>query len=221
MAPVSLAAGIVTDKRTAAMLAEAERLFGRPLYYAQGSYRHGMTAASGSTHDGGGAVDVRTVPLGADRKAKMRLVKILRRVGFAAWFREATPGVWGEHIHAIAIGCPDLSSGARWQVEEYRAGRDGLNGRRPDPQADVFSRRNRTWERYTASRPLVTKDVRVWGTPYDRRTRHGKRAMGDRVRVIASRHWRNPRGKRVLWLRLPDGKNGQRWIEAARTDWKG
>ncbi len=217
MPTVALAPGMVTDRRTAHMLAEAERLFGRTLYYAQGSWSHAQ--ASGSTHAGSGAVDVRTVPLGGDHKAKMRLVRALREVGFAAWYREYTPGLWGEHIHAIAIGAPGLSSGAAWQVAEYRAGRDGLTGRRPDPNAAQWDDYGRTWEKYKHANPKVTKatGARVWGTPYVKSTKAGRRKRGERVPVDGHRAWLNRRGKPVTWLRLHNG----RWVKAKRTDWRG
>lgn len=203
---VTLAPGIITDARTADMLTEAARRFGKPLQYAQGSYRHGQTAASGSTHDGGGAVDVRTVPL-ANQAEKMRLVKALRLVGFAAWYRTPIPGVWGEHIHAIAIGCPDLSSGARWQVGEYRAGRDGLTGQQRDPDAQLGVK-PRTWEAYCRRWPLVTRRAPVRDIPGGRRV--GRKRKGTRVHVLEQRAVDG-----VVWLRIKAG-----WIKAKRTSRK-
>lgn len=215
MARTTLAPGIVTDARTAAMLAEVQRRFGQRLYYAQGSYRGGRTAASGSTHDGGGAVDVRTVPLGSDHKAKMRLVKLLRQVGFAAWYREAIPGTWGEHIHAIAIGCDDLSSGARWQVGQFLLGHNGLSNIGPDPQPQ-FGHKHRTWEKYQRRNPRVTRRARMWGTPYDKKTKLGVRKPGSRVMGAEDRLWKNAAGRKKTWLRDRKG----RWVKAARTDWR-
>lgn len=201
---VTLAPGIITDPRTADMLTEAARRFGKPLQYAQGSYRHGQTAASGSTHDGGGAVDVRTVPL-ANHAEKMRLVKALRLVGFAAWYRTPIPGVWGEHIHAIAIACPDLSTGARWQVGEYRAGRDGLQGQHPDPDAELGVK-PRTWEQYKRRWPLLRRRAPLFDRPGGTKVGHRKR--GRRVHVLEERTVDG-----VAWLRIPAG-----WIKAKRTD---
>lgn len=204
MGTVILAPGIITDQRTADMLAEVQRRFGAKLQYAQGSYRHGLTEASGSTHDGGGAVDVRTTVL-ASHADKMRLVAILRIVGFAAWYRTVIPGVWGEHAHAIAIGCPDLSSGARWQVGEYRAGRDGLQGQRPDPDA-ALGIKPRTWEQYQHRWPLLRRRARVFDRPGGVKVGHRKR--GRRVHVLEERTVDG-----VVWLRIPAG-----WIRAKRTD---
>lgn len=200
----TLAPGIVTDARTAAMLEEAARRAGLRLSYSQGSYRP-QTPYSGTTHVGGGTVDVRTVPI-PKRADKMRLLRALRLVGFAAWYREATPGLWGEHIHAVAIACPDLSSSARWQTNEYRAGRDGLTGARPDPQAGLGVK-PRTWEQYQRRWPLITgrTGARVFDVPGGKRV--GRKKRGARVHVLD----RRVRGG-VVWLRIPAG-----WIRAKRT----
>ena len=201
---VTLAPGIVTDPRTADMLAEAARRFGKPLQFAQGSYRP-TTNYSGSTHAGGGAVDVRTVPL-RNHAEKMRLVKALRLVGFAAWYREPIAGLWGEHIHCIAIGCPDLSSGAQWQVGEYRAGRNGLTDRARDPQAGLGVE-PRTWEKYQRQWPLVTKltGAAVFDVPGGHKV--GRKKHGVRVHVLDKRY-----EGRVQWLRLKAG-----WVKAKHT----
>lgn len=201
----SLGNGMVTDRRTKAMLDEAARRSGLRLQYAQGSYRHGMTKASGSTHDGGGVVDVRTVPL-RNRREKMRLVRALRLVGFAAWYREATPGLWGEHIHAVAIACPDLSDSAARQVVQYRNGTNGLNDHGRDPQADLDVA-PRTWEAYQRRWPLITArtGARVFDVPGGKRV--GRRRRGVRVHVLD----RRVRGG-VVWLRIRAG-----WIRARRT----
>lgn len=144
--------GKVTDARTAAMLDAAQKLAGMTFSYSQGSYSGGVSASAG-THAGGGAVDIRTIPMGSTA-AKMRAVRSLRRVGFAAWFRPYRPGVWGEHIHAIALGCPDLSWSAQRQASAYRDGRDGLSGNGPDPQG-YMGIRPVTWEQWKA-RPTVS-----------------------------------------------------------------
>lgn len=118
--------GKVVNKRTADMLNRAEQRLGYPLYILQGSYNSGVSASAG-THDGGGAIDVSVGGVNKDQ-----VVLVLRQVGFAAWYRPTRPGVWNEHIHAIAIGDPEMSSGARNQVQDYYAGRDGLAGNGPD-----------------------------------------------------------------------------------------
>jgi hypothetical protein len=106
------------------MLIRAEKRLGYELTIMQGSYNRGVGASAG-THDGGGAVDL--APYDHARK-----VLVLRQVGFAAWYRPALPGVWPDHVHAIAIGDPDLAPVAARQVTAYYNGRDGLAGNGPD-----------------------------------------------------------------------------------------
>jgi hypothetical protein len=72
-------------------------------------------------------------------------------------------GLWGEHIHAVAIqpggknSVGVLSRGAHRQVLAYYAGRDGLAGNRKDPHASM-NVAPRTWEAYKAWRdkPVVS-----------------------------------------------------------------
>ena len=110
----------------------------------QGSWHPG-NAASAGTHDGGGAVDIGVARLCG--KSRVSAVRALRRVGFAAWYRPADG--WREHIHAIAISDPELSSAAQHQVGDYYEGRNGLRDRGPDGGPKVPKR---TWEEYTQSR---------------------------------------------------------------------
>jgi hypothetical protein len=116
--------GKLVNERTADMLTRAEARLGYELTIIQGSYNTSV-GASGGTHDGGGAVDLSAYDW-------QRKVRVLRDLGFAAWYRPTLPGEWNEHIHAIAIGDPELSSAARYQVSEYYAGRNGLANRGAD-----------------------------------------------------------------------------------------
>jgi GH25 family lysozyme M1 (1,4-beta-N-acetylmuramidase) len=113
------------DWKTRAALEEAERRLGYPLTIVQGSYNAGGVSASAGTHDAGGVVDL----LAWDSNRKVR---VLRAVGFAAWFRPAIRGLWGEHIHAVLIDHGRLADSAARQVTAYRAGRDGLKSNRVD-----------------------------------------------------------------------------------------
>ena len=122
--------GYTFDARTVAMIRWAERRAKFTFTIAQGSYNTGGVAASAGTHDGGGAVDFSVRQL--DDVAKGAMVRALKDAGFAAWHRSARPGVWGEHVHAVAIGCKDLAPLAGRQVEAFDAGRDGLAGNKPD-----------------------------------------------------------------------------------------
>jgi GH25 family lysozyme M1 (1,4-beta-N-acetylmuramidase) len=115
----------VVDWLTRAALEEVERRLDYRLTVVQGSYNNGRVKASGPTHDGGGVVDL----LAWDWRRKVR---VLREVGFAAWYRADLPGSWSAHIHAILIDHPRLDPSAARQVVAYRAGLDGLRGRRVD-----------------------------------------------------------------------------------------
>lgn len=116
--------GVTLNRRTMAMLQQAEDYLGYQLTILQGSYHHGVGASAG-THDGGGAVDL--APAHADDK-----VKALRLVGFAAWHRLPIPGVWSEHVHCIAIKDKQMSFAASKQIQDYYAHLDGLAGHNYD-----------------------------------------------------------------------------------------
>jgi peptidoglycan hydrolase-like protein with peptidoglycan-binding domain len=137
--------GKTVNTRTRAMLQEAQRRAGRALTLSQGSYHPGVGSSAG-THDGGGVVDVSIS--GMTSSTRTNVVRQLREVGFAAWYRTAIPGVWGPHIHAVAISDPDLASQAQAQVGDYYLGRDGLARHGPDTGPTVTKR---TWEAYQRS----------------------------------------------------------------------
>lgn len=92
----------------------------------QGSYSGGSVEASGGTHDGGGAYDLRLRGI-SDAQAVEWCIA-LRERGGCAWPRIPSYG-WGKgrHIHGIDRFEPDLSSAARWQVSEYDAHRNALS----------------------------------------------------------------------------------------------
>lgn len=119
------------DSRTVQMIKYAEKLAGFQFKIAQGSYNIGGVSASAGTHDGGGAVDFSLRLVTPAKRGK--ILRALKDTGFAAWYRPARVGIWNSHIHAIAIGCPDLAPVAKRQVEAYDAHRDGLAGNEPDP----------------------------------------------------------------------------------------
>jgi hypothetical protein len=140
--------GFSMDARTRDMLLEARRICVAPLFITQGSYNKGGVVASAGTHDGGGVLDIRATTLSAAQRKEA--VLDLRRVGFAAWLRTPQQSNWPYHIHAVAIGCPDLSSGAAFQVAEYKRGKNGLASRGADDGPRLYV--NQTWETYTAAR---------------------------------------------------------------------
>lgn len=121
--------GHKTNRRTAQMLKAAERLAGANMPVTQGSYSSSVGASAG-THNGGGALDISVG--GLTRKQINRRIRALRTVGFAAWYRSALAGVWGAHIHAIAMATRDLARLARAQVGDYKRGRNGLANHRAD-----------------------------------------------------------------------------------------
>ncbi|MFC6087444.1 peptidoglycan-binding domain-containing protein [Sphaerisporangium aureirubrum] len=135
--------GFVIDTRTRDMLAEAKRLLGRGLVLLQGSYNPGGDPTSAGTHDGGGVVDISVE--GMNPATRTAVVRVLRRVGFAAWTRSPDQGDWPWHIHAAAISDTDLSSQAQHQIGDYYLGLNGLSGRGPDDGPKVTIR---TWEEY-------------------------------------------------------------------------
>jgi hypothetical protein len=129
--------GVVANRRTIEML-EITELRGlrdlTPLRIPQGSYTSGVSA-SGGTHSGGGALDISVRNMTSTERD--RVVRELRETSFAAWYRPYLANVWPAHIHAIAIGDKEMSAQAAWQVQEYKAGRNGLANQGPDTGPDV------------------------------------------------------------------------------------
>lgn len=129
--------GKPVSQRTVAMLRRAERISGTTMYVVQG---RGNASASAGTHGGGGAIDIRT----KDRPTKTAArVAALRKVGFAAWYRNWSGN---QHIHAVAVSDPGLAKAAHddlCQVYQHWAGGEGLNCGNSTAGKD---RPWRTWE---------------------------------------------------------------------------
>jgi peptidoglycan hydrolase-like protein with peptidoglycan-binding domain len=144
--------GVTLNVRTIRMLKAAGRLVRRgcTLDATKGSYT-GPDGSSAATHAGGGAVDL-SVRTRCGRSVK-RIVRSLRRVGFAAWYRN-WPG--NQHIHAVAISDPDMANeiafpgwfDMREQVVAWAQRKSGLNG----ATTGRMTRRLQTWERFKRSR---------------------------------------------------------------------
>lgn len=117
------------DHTTYLKLRGAEKLSGIKIRLTQGSYNKGVDQ-SANTHDAGGVVDISTNSLNSVQESK--LVRALRLNGLVAWYREPIPKVWGEHIHAVDKGNPNLAPSAARQVKLQEQGYDGLKGSRPD-----------------------------------------------------------------------------------------
>lgn len=127
--------------RTRAMLEAAQARYGGPgdlLRVVQGSYTDAVAGSFG-THAGGGAVDLSirdprqpAVRLFGDVEA---MVAALRQAGFAAWYRGPDAVFAGSvpHIHAIAVGDPELSPAAIDQLIGPAGYFRGFNGLPRDP----------------------------------------------------------------------------------------
>ena len=140
--------GVTLNARTIAMVKAAGRKNGRcRINPSKGSYT-GPDSSSQATHAGGGAIDLVTGP-----RCWGRTVKAMRKVGFAAWYRN-WPG--NRHIHAVAVSDPDIATetafpgwfDAREQVVAFAQRKDGLNG----AVAGRMTRALRTWEQFKRSR---------------------------------------------------------------------
>lgn len=149
--------GVRVNTRTRRMLAAADAAVTWGIRPTQGSYcglaGSGCASASAGTHDGGGAVDISVTDLSTAQR--WETVRELRRVGFAAWLRTPDQGNWPYHIHAIAIGDPDLwqrdgGFGNRDQVADYYTGRNGLAGHGTDNTPSRYRVEFTWWERYSA-----------------------------------------------------------------------
>ncbi|MFN8147921.1 MAG: hypothetical protein U0R76_10695 [Candidatus Nanopelagicales bacterium] len=116
---------VTLSAREWALLVDAYAAVGLPassVVVVQGSWHHG--SASGTTHDGGGAFDLRVWNLPASKVEP--LISALRSRGVCAWKRDKAHGGFDPHIHGIDRFEAGLSRGALYQVREYDQGRDGL-----------------------------------------------------------------------------------------------
>lgn len=121
--------GFTFNNKTVAALKWAEKRAGWALEIAQGSWNKGVGASAG-THDAGGVVDLKVRQY--TPKQRKKVLRALKRAGFAAWYRREVPGLWGPHIHAVLINDPTAAPAAKAQVQSYLQGRDGLAGNNVD-----------------------------------------------------------------------------------------
>jgi hypothetical protein len=141
--------GFQLNRRTAAMVEAAEKIYRSKFAILQGSYNKGGVAESAGTHDGGGAIDIDVRTKSAAQR--VAVVKAMRQVGFAAWLRTPAQGNWPYHVHAIAVGDKDVSRGAAHQVAEYHRRRNGLANRGADDGPPGLY--GMTWELYLKAHP--------------------------------------------------------------------
>lgn len=156
--------GFLFDERTMHMILWAEKNAGFRFRITQGSYSDGVAASAG-THDGGGAADF-SVRLMREAKRTVML-NSLKKAGFAAWYRVKANGFTSNHVHAIAIACPDLAPLAKSQVKDYDKHLDGLKGHgfdvsfRPNPKVKFSEKLNQPVSREVPAKakPAVKKTV--------------------------------------------------------------
>ena len=100
----------------------------------------GSAPKSAGVHAEGGAADLgQTQPLA---------VWVARQMGAdAAWARVGPAWEGNEHMHLVLTDCPH-NGPARYQIDEVRAGGDGLVGSLPDPGPRPLS--GRTWRQGVA-----------------------------------------------------------------------
>ncbi|MGA8246824.1 MAG: hypothetical protein WB797_07960 [Nocardioides sp.] len=135
--------GETVDNFTAAALQVAGQEAGTHWHILQGSFSTDV-AASGSTHAGGGVVDV--APTDGDWEGA---VTALRKIGFAAWIRNVPGHAYtgsGAHIHAVLIGDEQMSHQAALQVQDYLNDDNGLEGSAPDDGPRQFVHNRFSWD---------------------------------------------------------------------------
>ncbi|CAF2565764.1 unnamed protein product [Rotaria sp. Silwood2] len=143
--------GVTLNQRTIELIKRAEVYMaemGKPGFqfsFSQGSYSSTVPGSAG-THDGGGAVDIRTSVVNNNKKTVDTMVVAMRKAGFAAWSRGRVADSFqnNKHIHAIAIGDVQASKTAKKQEASFKRGRNGLANDGPDPDA-YLGRATPTW----------------------------------------------------------------------------
>lgn len=113
-------------RRTAAHLTwtdETLRSHGTWLRLIQPCYNQSVAASAG-THDYDGCVDVEVEGMSWTAGQAQ-----LRELGWAAWYRPNTPGLWSAHIHMVSLGCPGpVGEFVPGQVDDYYRHALGLKG---------------------------------------------------------------------------------------------
>lgn len=121
--------GQTIDAKTAAFLTVMGRRLGYDLSVTKGSYLP-ADSRSGSTHTGGGVVDLPPYD-------HVRKVRVGRDLGAAIYYRGRRYSggklLWNPHEHLVIIGHAALSDAATQQVSDYFAGLNALADRKPDP----------------------------------------------------------------------------------------
>jgi hypothetical protein len=126
---------LIINRRTKRMLDIVDEKIGRSLVIVKGSFFADQPPdpdnPSAKTHDGSGVMDIRTHDQTSSQVKETVLE--LRKIGFAAWHRTKANSGFDDHIHAVAIGDPQLHPQAANQVTAYKNRRNGLSGTREGP----------------------------------------------------------------------------------------
>lgn len=171
------------------------------IYLVQGSYNGGGVAASAGTHDGGGAGDVTA------HNYKNR-IKVLRLLGCAAWYRPTIKNLWSAHIHFIVIGDNTASWGAKSQVADYKANRNGLANKGRDEDwrplnVNITFAPNSVLGTYYAA-----KNTNMYTQPYGKSSKVSALAKGKKFTVVAK--VKNAYGN--TWGVNPEGN----WVDMSK-----
>lgn len=157
----------------------------------------GGASASAGYHDGGGCFDLRVWDR-TDAEV-VKIIRVTRAAGAGSWVRDERHGM-DPHIHFVLGADHALDSGARFQWDEYLAGRSGLSTRGKDyhwrPSPIVTD--GRVWlnawtdarQRARAERVQSRRDSRLTESltvSVRRAARAGREKMADRLKAFRRR----------------------------------
>lgn len=206
-------AGVVAvDALTKQILTVANRLLALPQFggenenmtATQGSFRP-YTSYSGPTHRGCGAVDL-TAWNWRNR------VTVLDLLGIVPFHRTRSQGNWPEHLHVVTNGLGCVDKYARGQIDEAKAGGDGLRGNKADPDKN---RRSGLWPLAVfegrTGKLTATKTTHLYDGPAGSRKVLADAPVGTTVTAIME--VRNRFGN--LWFVTDQGEWGvsSKWVK--------
>lgn len=150
--------------------------FGTPVEIYQGAYNTSVGASAG-THSGGGALD--------HDKGNDAETIIWRECGVADWQRGSPEDTYfDDHNHGIWQGCPHVSNDADGQLDQYRAGCNGLSGWGPDQSPHV---KPITWQDAYDKYIGESAGEGLWGMTesiYEKRTTDTPRGPADEFKDL-------------------------------------
>lgn len=193
----SPAGAVTVDALTKQVLVVVNRLVALPKWggetenmtATQGSFRP-WTSYSGPTHRGCGAVDLTEW----NWRNRFHWFDLL---GVVPMHRTRSQGPWPNHMHVVTDGLGCVDPYAKGQIVETKAGRDGLKGSRPDPDA---GRRSGLW-------PLAVFGGRTGRLTATRTTHLYDGPAGSR-KVVADA----PKGTQVTAIMEVRNGHGNKWF---------